>query len=127
MNYLNNINQSTTMVTTTSTGNGIYQYRQMEFPVEQKGIHVYILDNKHQRVGVFAATTNELNPTEIFIGWSKCNESAGDRFDSKRGVEIAYERSRKCSVAPVPASMLHRYEAFKHRCKKYFKNHNIFI
>ena len=92
-----------------------------------KGIHVYILDNKNQRVGVFAATTNDFHPNEIFIGWSKCNESSGDRFDSKRGVEIAYQRSAKCSIAPVPVSMQHRYEAFRHRCKKYFKNHSIFI
>lgn len=92
-----------------------------------KGIHVYILNNKRQRIGVFAATVNDLNPTEIYIGWSKCNGSAGDRFDSKMGVEIAYERSRKCSVAPIPMSMSHRYDAFIHRCQKYFKYHTVFI
>jgi hypothetical protein len=127
MKYLSNINLSTTMVTTTQTETGIYQYRQMELDITQMGIHVYILDNKKQRVGVFAATTNETNPDTIFIGWSMCNFSAGDRFDSQRGVEIAYQRSYKCSIAPVPMSMLHRYEAFKFRCKKYFKGHKAIV
>lgn len=116
------------MVTTTQTETGVYQYRQTNFEFEKpKGIHVYILDKKQQRVGVFAATTNDRYPNEIFIGWSMCNFSAGDRFDSKRGVEIAYERSRKCSIAPLPMSMQHRYDAFRFRCQKYFKNHSIFI
>lgn len=112
-------------VSTTKASNGVYQYTFFPESSAFKGIHVYILDKKHQRIGVFAATTNELYPNEVFIGWSKCNESAGDRFDSKRGVEIAYERSRKCSIAPTPFSMQHRYEAFRYRCQKYFKNKTI--
>ena len=114
------------MTKITQTEPGIYRQTTLRFQWH-KGIHVYILDNKNQRIGVFAATTNQLNPNEIFIGWSKCNESAGDRFDAKRGVEIAYQRSAKCSISPIPESLKHRYEAFRHRCKKYFKNHTIFI
>lgn len=91
----------------------------------QKGIHVYILDKKDQRIGVLAATNNDAYPNDVFIGWSLCNLSAGDKFDSKRGVEIAYERSRKRSVAPIPMSIAPRYEAFRYRCNKYFKNKTV--
>jgi hypothetical protein len=89
------------------------------------GIHVYILDKKDQRIGVLAATNNDIDPDNVFIGWSLCKLSAGDKFDAERGVEIAYERSRKCSVAPIPMSIVPRYEAFKHRCNKYFKNKTV--
>lgn len=92
-----------------------------------KGIHVYILDKKGQRVGVLAATANDILVDTVFIGWSLCNVSLGDRFDSKRGVQIAYERSSKCSIAPFPKSLLHRYSAFKFRCEKYFADKSNFI
>lgn len=120
---------STTMVTATPTNNTteIYQYRQTEFDIVQKGIHVYILDNKDQRIGVLAAVSNDLNPDIVYIGWSLCNFSLGDRFDPKRGVEIAYERSRKCSASGIPMSIFDRYQAFKFRCQKYFKNKQAFV
>lgn len=92
-----------------------------------KGIHVYVLDKKDQRIGVLAATSNDLHPDTVYIGWSLCNFSLGDRFDPKRGVQIAYERSSKCSIAPFPMSLNDRYEAFKFRCEKYFKDKHIFI
>ena len=94
---------------------------------DPKGIHVYILDKKDQRVGVLAATSNATDPDTVYIGWSLCNFSLGDRFDPKRGVEIAYERSRKCSIVPIPMSLNERYEAFKFRCQKYFKDKQTFI
>jgi len=92
-----------------------------------KGIHVYILDKKDQRIGVLAATVNDRRPETVFIGWSLCNFSLGDRFDPKRGVEMAYERSRKCSAGPIPMSLVERYEAFKFRCQKYFKDKQAFV
>lgn len=117
------------MVTATLTNNttGIYQYRQTQFDFVQKGIHVYILDNKDQRIGVLAAASNDLYPDIVYIGWSLCNFSLGDRFDPKRGVEIAYERSRKCSASDIPMSIFDRYQAFKFRCEKYFKNKQAFV
>ena len=92
-----------------------------------KGIHVYVLDKKDQRIGVLAATSNDLHPDAVYIGWSLCNFSLGDRFDPKRGVQIAYERSSKCSIAPFPMSLNDRYDAFKFRCEKYFKDKRVFI
>ena len=128
--YLLTIKLSTTtisnMTTVTMTGTGIYDYFEPKLP-KRKGIHVYILDKKDQRIGVLAATVNDNIPDTVFIGWSLCNSSLGDRFDPKRGVEIAYERSRKCSAGPIPISLLERYEAFKFRCRKYFKDKQAFI
>jgi hypothetical protein len=114
------------MTKITQTQQGVYRQTMTPFEIPQ-GIHVYILDKKDQRIGVLAATSNDLNPDTVYIGWSLCNFSLGDRFDPKRGVQIAYERSRKCSIAPFPMSLNDRYDAFKFRCEKYFKDKRIFI
>lgn len=90
-----------------------------------KGIHVYILDNKDQRIGVLAATNGYYDDKNVVIGWSLCNFTAGDRFDTELGLKIAYERSAKHSIAPLPMSILPRYEAFLHRVKKYYKNKTV--
>jgi hypothetical protein len=90
-----------------------------------KGMHVYILDNKDQRIGVLAVTDGYYDDKNVVIGWSLCNFTAGDRFDTELGVKIAYERSAKHSIAPVPMSILPRYEAFLHRAKKYYKNKTV--
>lgn len=90
-----------------------------------KGIHVYILDNKDQRIGVLAVTNGYYDDRNIVIGWSLCNFAAGDKFDRERGLEIAYERSAKHSIAPIPISIVPRYEAFLHRVKKYYKNKTV--
>jgi len=92
---------------------------------ESKGIHVYILNKKRQRIGVFAATTNDIFPDKIWIGWSLCKLTSGDTFNSKIGAKIAYDRSSKCSIAPVPTSLVARYAAFKHRCEIYFKDKTV--
>lgn len=90
-----------------------------------KGIHVYILDNKDQRIGVLAVTDGYYDSKNVVIGWSLCNHTAGDRFDTELGLKIAYERSAKHSIAPLPMSILPRYEAFLHRVKKYYKNKTV--
>jgi hypothetical protein len=99
----------------------------------QEAMHVYVLDNKKQRIGVFAATNNIAFPDMIYIGWSLCNFTAGDRFDTNLGVEIAYQRSFKGSIAPIPLSMLSVrrrdgttvYDHFKMRCERYFKGKTV--
>ena len=90
-----------------------------------KGIHVYILDNKDQRIGVLAVTDGYYDDKNVVIGWSLCNFTAGDRFDTELGLKIAYERSAKHSIAPLPMSILPSYEAFLHRVKKYYKNKTV--
>lgn len=76
-------------------------------------------------IGVLAAKPMPTNPDLVHIGWSKVNSSAGDRFDKKRGVEIALSRSEKGSVAPVPDSILNDYLYFVDRCRRYFKDKQI--
>ena len=86
------------------------------------GIHAYVYNSKRHPVGVLAAQPSEANPREVIIGWSKCNASAGDRFDRKRGVAIAYERSATGSMQDIPESMSNQYEQFNERARRYFSD-----
>jgi hypothetical protein len=88
-------------------------------------IHEYVYNKSRQPVGVFAATVSEENINQVVIGWSRCNVTAGDRFDKNRGAAIAYERSMKGSVAPVPESMVESYDKFINRSRRYFKNKTV--
>jgi hypothetical protein len=63
----------------------------------------------------------------VVIGWSRCNNSAGDRFDKRIGVQIAYERSLKQSTAEVPLTMTPHYTAFYERATKYFKDRAVVV
>lgn len=85
-------------------------------------IHEYVYDNVRQPVGVFAATASASNPNRVVIGWSRCNRAAGDRFDKKRGLEIAWQRSYTSSQASIPDSMSDQYVKFLSRAQRYFKN-----
>ena len=88
-------------------------------------IHEYVYNKSRQPIGVFAATVSEENTNQVVIGWSRCNVSAGDRFDKPRGTAIAYERSLTASVAPVPESMFESYGKFLERTRRYFKNKTV--
>ena len=89
-------------------------------------IHEYIYNNKRQPIGVWAAAPCNDDPDVVYIGWSRCNSNAGDRFDKARGVNIAYERSRKGSTSRlIPESMDIGYTFFKKRAERYFKNRTV--
>lgn len=89
------------------------------------GIHAYVYNAKRHPVGVLAAQPSEAVPSEVIIGWSKCNASAGDRFDKKRGVEIAYNRSATRSYLDIPESMTQQYYEFLNRATRYFSDKNV--
>jgi hypothetical protein len=89
------------------------------------GIHAYVYNTKRHPVGVLAAQPSLADPKEVIIGWSKCNASAGDRFDKKRGVEIAYSRSATGSLQDIPDSMLEEYTNFTVRATRYFSDKNV--
>lgn len=91
------------------------------------GIHEYVYNSKRHPVGVLAAAPSDSNPREVIIGWSLCNRSAGDKFDKRKGVEIAYERSLASSVANIPDSMNEQYEEFVSRASRYFKDRNVIV
>jgi hypothetical protein len=89
-------------------------------------IYSFVLNNKRQRVGVLAATLPfDGNDQRIHIGWSRCNKSMGDKFDAKKGIEIAVLRSAKRKGMVFPTSMLEDYLSFVERCKRYFKGAEI--
>ena len=91
------------------------------------GIHEYVYNAYRQPVGVLAACPSRSRPDQVGIGWSRCNRTAGDRFDKQLGVQIAYDRSLKQSTAEVPESMERDYSAFYVRATKYFKNCSVLV
>ncbi len=90
-----------------------------------KGIHAYVYNNKRHPVGVLAAQPSTAKPNEVIIGWSKCNHSAGDRFNKQMGVKIAYERSAQQSYADIPESMNEAYDHFLARAQRYFSDKHV--
>jgi hypothetical protein len=90
-----------------------------------KGIHAYVYNSRRHPVGVLAAQPSMADPKEVIIGWSKCNASAGDRFNKQLGVQIAYERSAQSSYADVPESMTEDYGRFLDRARRYFNDKNV--
>jgi hypothetical protein len=91
------------------------------------GIHAYVYNSRRHPVGVLAAVPSQDKPSEVVIGWSRCNNSAGDRFDKHIGVQIAYERSLKQSTAEVPMTMEAEYTEFYARATRYFKDRAVVI
>jgi hypothetical protein len=90
-----------------------------------KGIHAYVYNSRRHPVGVLAAQPSEADPQRVIIGWSKCNASAGDRFNKQLGVKIAYERSAQSSYADIPESMNEEYDLFLTRAQRYFQNKKV--
>jgi len=104
--------------------------------MNNKGIHVFVMNKPKEDkdgnplpnrrcIGVLAAVPHRTLENEVFIGWSLCNRSLGDKFNPVEGKRIAYARSYEGSIVPVPASLLGQYEIFKDRCGKYFKDKNV--
>ena len=91
------------------------------------GIHAYVYNSRRHPVGVLAAVPSRANPDQVVIGWSRCNNSAGDRFNKHIGVQIAYERSLKQSTAEVPMTMEAEYTEFYDRATRYFKDRAVVI
>lgn len=91
------------------------------------GIHAYVYNNKRHPVGVLAAAPSNANSNEVIIGWSRCNQGAGDRFNKSEGVRIAYERSLTGSTRDIPASMAAEYELFYERATRYFQDRNVIV
>lgn len=90
-------------------------------------IHEFIYDKKRQPKGVWVATPSAHNPNEIFIGFSLCNKSLGDKFDKDIGYNIARQRSYKASTVDIPDSLKEGYNFFFDRCKRYFKDRQVMV
>ncbi len=71
------------------------------------------------RIGVIIGTLD--SDGKIRVGWSKCNLKAGDGFNKKYGIEVAYNRAiGKDKTPPVPRGNIHQIRSFYGRCLMYF-------
>lgn len=85
----------------------------------QNEIYQYVMRRRGRttkRIGVIAARNDN---GIIRIGWSQCNEDAGDVFDAENG--LAWARSRMICPETIPPHMAREVEAMKERAVRYFK------
>jgi hypothetical protein len=84
-----------------------------------------VYNGQNRCIGVFVGT---LIKNKITIGWSRCNLAAGYVFDMKKGVQEAFKHIRNndpikpLSHARRIKDFMQKYENFRIRCKKYFKD-----
>ena len=88
-------------------------------------IYEFVLNKKKQRVGVVVATVVANNPESVRLGFSRCNTSAGDKFDKGKALTIALGRARAGGTMDLPISMLQNYMRMADRAKRYFKDKSL--
>ena len=89
---------------------------------EPKRIHQFITKgagNRKRKIGVLVG---EMRDKTIFIGWSRANESMGDKFDRDYGMNLAIERLKAKEMVSIPDSIVVEVVAFQGRCQRYFKD-----
>lgn len=85
-------------------------------------IKQYIKDRKQNRVGVVLAFKED---NDVYIGWSRANINAGDRFNKDFGDMIAKNRAKTGSNKQIPHDFKPVIENIARRAKSYFKGCNI--
>jgi hypothetical protein len=89
----------------------------------------YLRNRKNARVGVLLAIKTP-DCANVHVAWSKCKLKAKgeklDKFDPKRGVEIARQRLRGMLEKgrpqhEVPHSIRKTLNEFADRCRRYYK------
>lgn len=81
-------------------------------------IKQYIKDRKENRVGVVLALKEDNN---IYIGWSRANTRAGDKFNKEFGDRIAINRAKTGSNKKVPHDFVPVIKDIAQRAERYFK------
>jgi hypothetical protein len=76
-----------------------------------------------RRVGVLVAVPYEND--KVRIGWSLCNFSAGDKFKSSFGFNIAVDRAATGSKLPIPSSLIKQARTFVERVTSYYKDKEV--
>lgn len=76
---------------------------------------------KNHKVGIILGLVD--NDT-IRIGWSKCNQKSGDKFDTLIGLEYAKNRAMKSDNVLTPNCIKRHLRQFSGRCVRYFKDAN---
>lgn len=79
----------------------------------------FVRDRKGNPRGVVVATVNDQN--EVTLGWSYTNIKAGDRFNKKRGIDIALGRVKTGTDAQVPHNVQKVSDRMYRRALIYFK------
>jgi len=77
------------------------------------------IKNKRGTVGVVLASKKANG--KIGLGWSRCNVTAGDKFNKETGLKIAAGRAEKGAFDPPPQSLLEPLAFMKSRAVKCFK------
>jgi len=81
------------------------------------------VNGRKQKIGVMCGVFDKDNHA-VYIGWSKVNMKAGDKFEAKKGLSIARERTKATSeksIPTLPTSIKKPMSLFQTRCTKYFK------
>jgi hypothetical protein len=78
---------------------------------------------KNARIGTLVALRD--NSGAICIGWSMANNSAGDKFDKKTGINVAINRAVPledlANDSTIPFKVQNELSDFIGRAKNYFK------
>ena len=90
-------------------------------------IHQYVYDKRNQPVAVIAAVVHPVENDSVFLGWSRCNKSLGDRFDRNLGIKIAVDRAlARGGNTFIPDSLQEDFNYMINRANRYFKDKKIF-
>ena len=84
-----------------------------------------VLMTKNARIGTLVAYRNK-STDEIMIGWSMANNSAGDKFDKKTGIAVAFHRAVALedlynNFSKIPFKIQNELPDFILRVRSYFK------
>jgi len=91
-----------------------------------KRIHQYITKGAGHRKRTIGVLVGEQRDCFLHIGWSKANESKGDKFDKDFGMDLAIKRLNARDIVPVPHSIYNAVRKFEARCYRYFKGCGVF-
>ena len=115
------------IVTTTSHEKVHYIRKESKVEVVTADNEKYLETVFGHRIGAFVSVKVMLEDGSfrVGIGVSKCNAN-GDKFDSKRAVQIARGRAIKAAETSrggsMPSSVASQYRYFSRRCASYYNN-----
>jgi len=105
--------------------NEMIQYVKKGNKIKTKDRHGNTVTKHTKKKGIFLATPHDEDRNVLLIGWSLCNENAGDRFNKVDAYIKAYNRGdvwyREKRNYYIPDSLRGDFFAFVKRAKRYFK------
>lgn len=105
------------------------QYVKKGNKIQTKDRHGNTVMKHTKKKGMFIAFPSEDNPEVILVGWSLCNENAGDKFDKVDAYVTANSRAwtwnRRKRNYYVPDSIKGSFFGFVKRALSYFKGKRV--